>query len=264
MRILETEDIAILDRIADTQSTEILSCSDLLVDLFPKDKSAIIVDDRTYLLVAQGFEIEAFYARILKVISLITEARDEGLVYMIPSYTQSPCLIQQQISREIFIDNGVSKCDIGVITHLSVESIKVEGELIYQGFALPKAINSIITSGIYCTKKLRKLKQDKYQTEEQQRYKTELKFTRIGLAVSLVALFFSLVSPLWMTEYNNRFAYTTIENVQYSNILHKLDSINNYLDSIRRQSCSTLVIDSLKVENARFENTSIIIKKSKK
>ena len=58
-------------------------------------------------------------------------------------------------------------------------------------------------------------------------YKTELKYTKRGLYISLFALFISIASPFWMTCYNNRYAVTTIDSSQISKIVYAIKKLDN-------------------------------------
>lgn len=117
----------------------------------------------------------------------------------------------------------IKDCDI---------SLEVE-KLLFISIAVPEkfeeSLKRVICNYVYPTTKLLEFVKNDFAFGEELRYKTELKNTKRGLWISLIALFISIVSPFWMTCYNNKYAVTTIDSSQINKIVYAIQNLDNFV-----------------------------------
>lgn len=221
MRKLDEEDKQIIRDISNIKGSSIRTVSSLIAYLFKADKFALLVYDKIYILTAEGVESTPILVLMAKIMSLIDYLQNDGYLYIIPN--EEYCFLQDGSNPEITINtNGDIICCGGCFVKEPCGMKIVIDNKPFVSIEIPeqfeKTLKKVVSSYVYPTTKLTELVKNDFTIGDELRYKTELKYTRIGLGISLVALFISIAAPFYMTEYNNRHSITTVDSVQINRI----------------------------------------------
>ena len=230
MRRLDKTDKQIINNIANLGQNDIRTIGDIISPLFKARQAALLVCDDIYLLRTDKVHATEILVLVAQIISLIDLLQKEGFLYLIPH--KEFFFLQENCNSTIAITTQNSiKCSLGCFERDDFHNqirINVD-EDVYSSINISaeykKAIESIICNFVYPTKKLHELVKNGFCFGEELRYKEELKFTKIGLYISLFALILSIGAPFYMTSYNNKYAITTIDSIQIQRIE---DAILNY------------------------------------
>ena len=204
----------------------------MIAHLFKTDESALLVYDKIYILTARSADSTVILVLIAKIMSLIDSLQNEGYLYLIPN--KENLFIQNEADSSVSIDTygNISCCKGNFFMKDCDISIEVE-KVLFISIAVPEkfeeSLKSVICNYVYPTTKLLELVKNDFAFGEELRYKTELKNTRRGLWISLIALFISIVSPFWMTCYNNKYAVTTIDSSQINKIVYAIQNLDNFV-----------------------------------
>lgn len=232
MRRLDEEDKQIIKNISKIKDDSIITVGNLIACLFKTDESALLVCDKIYILTAKCADSTAILVLMAKIVSLIDSLQNEGYLYLIPN--KENLFIQNGADPSVSIDTygNISCCKGNFVKKDCDISLEVEKEL-FISIAVPEkfeeSLKRIICNYVYPTTKLLELVNNDFAFGEELRYKTELKNTRRGLWISLIALFSSIVSPFWMTCYNNKYAVTTIDSSQINKIVYAIQNLDNFI-----------------------------------
>lgn len=245
MRKLSKDDKALLDKIAYYENSNLNPVSNLVSEIFQPGQSALFVSDKTYLLKKNNVAINEVQSKLLSIISLLSELRQEGYIYLLEDNDPGPILIQKDQRNEVWFNQGSLCSVLGKIEFIGTDSVRVsDGKCSYTGKAFTIEYSNILihvlTSYLSPTEKLKSFKKAGYVSDDEYRYKTELCYTRIGLVISLFALFASFLSPVcltkwqtsYQTDYNNKNAVTTIDKSQFNKVVSDLNKIKTSLDSL--------------------------------
>lgn len=232
MRRLDEEDKQIIKNISKIKDDSIITVGNLIACLFKTDESALLVCDKIHILTAKCADYTAILVLMAKIVSLIDSLQNEGYLYLIPN--KENLFIQNGADPSVSIDTygNISCCKGNFVKKDCDISLEVEKEL-FISIAVPEkfeeSLKRIICNYVYPTTKLLELVKNDFAFGEELRYKTELKNTRRGLRISLIALFISIVSPFWMTCYNNKYAVTTIDSSQINKIVYAIQNLDNFI-----------------------------------
>ena len=245
MRKLSKDDKALLDIIVSYDISSLNPVSNLVSEIFQPGHTALFISDKTYLLKKEGVAINEVQSKLLSIISLLSELRQEGYIYLLEDNDSGPILIQKDQINEVWSNQGTVYSKLGKIESIDTDTVSASDEQCsYSGKAFSKeysnTLNHLLTSYLCPTDKLKSFKKSGYVSDDEYRYKTELCYTRIGLIISLVALFASFLTPVWLTkwqtryptDYNNTNAITTIDETQLNKVVSDLKKIATSLDSI--------------------------------
>lgn len=230
MKRLDDEDKQIIRNISKIKDTDIKTVGGLIAHLFKTDESAVLVCDKIYILTADCADSTAIQVLMVNIMSLIDSLQNEGYLYLIPS--KENLFIQNGADSSVSIDTygNISCCRGNFVKKDCGISLEVE-KILYTSIAVPEkleeALKKVICNYVYPTSKLQELVKNDFAFGEELQYKTELRYTRRGLCISLFALFISIASPFWMTCYNNKYAVTTIDSSQISKIVHAIQNLDN-------------------------------------
>lgn len=196
---------------------------------------------------------------LVSLLSLLTYLEDEGLIFVIDgnmSDTFFFCDADDPVvgndgstqyynyeKGRIEIENGLYKAKdkFGTTLMSGTDSSPV----------LSSCMNHFLTGEIYATESLRELVANDFKSQDELQYEKELKYTRRGLYISLVALGISMFSNIISIPLSNKFGTSTINSNQFMAIDTTLVKINKGIDTIKSQ-CSFLLhksavkIDSMK------------------
>lgn len=236
MRNLSKEDKFFIDLLASKSTNALYPIKDLFVSLFPNNYPAMLIVDDVAYLIADDISYKELMHSILRIITLLSELVNDGYIYVCKDIKRDDFIINNSSVSTLWQESGKISCGLGII-HILKDNIKIDSSACtYNGIALPEAISHQVVyylKSLFCpTDKLIKFKEDKYEPEEIIKYKRELRLTRWGLAISILALFISLISPICATSYNNKHAISTLESTQYSGLNEKLKRIESLVDSI--------------------------------
>lgn len=229
MRKLDEEDKQIIINISNVGKGEIKIVGSLITHLFKADKFALLVYDKVYLLTEQGVDSSSILVLMAKILSLIDSLQKEGYLYLIPN--EEYLFLQDGFDSNVTVNTyGDISCSRGTFERIaSVMSIVLDNRT-FVSIDIPKkieeALKMIICNFVYPTAKLHELINNDFTFGDELKYKTELKYTKIGLGISIIALFFSFVAPFGVTHYNNKYAITTIDSIQFNRIVQVIKSIN--------------------------------------
>lgn len=246
MRKLTSTDKHIIDKILAYGQNTLNPVSEIASEMFLKGHTALLLCDKAYLLRYGNIDVSSIQTQLIAFVSLITELQRDGFIYLVDNNTCNQILIQKGLPNEVWITDDVFNTNLGEIKFDGKRGvfINTSGNSKYMGNAFSdeysKVLFQLLTSYICPTEKLSKYKEAGYLSDDAVRYKTELRYTRIGLIVSLFALLISIASPFWITiwetkyqsEYNNEHSYSTIKEEQYQEYLNGLNRISSILDSI--------------------------------
>lgn len=248
MRKVSKDDKAFLDKIASYDNSSLNPVSNIVSEIFKSGQTALFIADKTYLLKKEDVALNELQAKLLSIISLLNELRQEGYIYLLENNDSGPLIIQKGQSSEVWSNQGNLYSVLGEIEYIGTDTVTVsDDKCSYTGKAFSKEFSNILshllTSYLCPTDKLKSFKETGYMTDDEYKFKTELCYTRIGLFVSLVALFASFLSPFCLTEwqtkyqtdYNNKNAVTTIDEAQFHDVILNLRKITTSIDSINAQ-----------------------------
>lgn len=246
MRNLTITDKQIIDKILACGLNTLSPVCDIASGMFLSGQTALLLCNKAYLLRCGNFDVSSVQAQLIAFVSLLTELQHEGFVYLVNYNTCNQLLIQKDLQNEVWITDNVLNTNLGKLKFdgtkgvciSTAENAEYIGNAYSEGYS--KILFQLLTSYICPTEKLRKYKDVGYLSDDAVRYKKELCYTRIGLAVSLFALLLSIVSPFWVTkwqtkyqcDYNNEHSYTTINGEEHHEYLRELNHISSTLDSI--------------------------------
>lgn len=256
MRRLDEEDKQIIRNISDIKENDIKTVGSIIAHLFKTDESALLVCDRIYILTAECADPTAILVLMAKIMSLIDSLQNEGYMYLIPN--KENLFIQNGADSSVSIDTygNISCCRGNFIKKDCDISLEVE-KILFMSIAVPEkleeALKKVICNYVYPTTKLLELVKNDFAFGEELRYKTELKYTRGGLCISLFALFISIASPFWMTCYNNKYAVTTIDSSQINKIVYAIQNLDN-----------SVCVDGRLVEEQNIANDTLKIQRTQK
>ncbi len=229
MRALDEEDKQIIRSINNVSEGDIKTVGSLITHLFKADKSALFVYDKVYILIGQDMDSATMMVSMAKILSLIDSLQKEGYLYLIPN--KEYFFLQDGFDSSVTVNTyDVISCCRGnfersgstislVLNNQSFVSIDIPEKL-------EDALKATICNFVYPTAKLHELIKNDFAFGDELQYKTELKYTRIGLAISLIALFVAIGAPFYMTEYNNKHAVTTIDSTQFNRIEQAIQKNN--------------------------------------
>lgn len=245
MRKLSKDDKALLDIVASYDNSSLNPVSNLVSEIFQPGQTALFIADKTYLLKKEDVVLNEVQSTLLCVISLLSELRQEGYIYLLEDNDFVPIIIQKDQRKEVWSNQGTLYSKLGIIEFIDTDTVSVsDDQCSYSGKAFSKEysniLNHLLTSYLCPTDKLKSFKKAGYVSDDEYRYKTELCYTRFGLIISLVALFASFLFPVcltkwqtsYQTDYNNKNAITTIDKTQFNKVVSNLNKISTSLDSI--------------------------------
>ena len=248
MRKLSKDDKALLDKIASYDNSSLNPVSNIVSEIFKSGQTALFIAEKSYLLKKEDVALHEVQSQLLSIISLLSELRQEGYIYLLENNDSESLIIQKGQRSEVWSNQGTLCSVLGVIEYIGPDTVKVsDNECSYTGKAFSKELSSILsrllTSYLCPTDKLKSFKEVGYVTDDEYKFKTELCYTRIGLFISLVALFASICSPIcltkwqtkYQTDYNNKNAITTIDEAQVNEVILNLNNITTSLDSLNEQ-----------------------------
>lgn len=248
MRKLSKDDKALLDKIASYDNSSLHPVSNIVSEIFKSGQTALFIADKTYLLKKEDVALHEVQSQLLSIISLLSELRQEGYIYLLENNDSGPLIIQKGQRSEVWSNQGTQCSALGEIEYLGTDTVKVsDNKCSYTGKAFSRDFSSILshllTSYLCPTDKLKSFKESGYLTDDEYKYKTELCYTRIGLIISLAALFASFFIPVcltkwqtkYQTDYNNKNAITTIDKAQFNKVILNLNNITTSLDSLNEQ-----------------------------
>lgn len=232
MKRLDDEDKQIIRNISNIKDNGIKTVGSLIAHLFKTDKSALLIYDKIYILTAGNVDSTVILVLMAKIMSLIDSLQNEGYLYLIPN--KENLFIQNGADSSVSIDTygNISCCRGNFVIKDCDISLEVE-KLLFISIAVPEkfeeSLKRVICNYVYPTTKLLEFVKNDFAFGEELRYKTELKNTKRGLWISLIALFISIVSPFWMTCYNNKYAVTTIDSSQINKIVYAIQNLDNFV-----------------------------------
>lgn len=248
MRKLSKDDKALLDKIASYDNSSLHPVSNMVSEIFKSGQTALFIADKTYLLKKDDVALHEVQSQLLNIISLLSELKQEGYIYLLENNDSGPLIIQKGQKSEVWSNQGTQCSALGEIEYKGTDTVKVADDTCsYTGKAFSKEFSSILshllTSYVCPTDKLKTFKESDYMTVDEYKYKTELCYTRIGLIISLVALLASICFPIcltkwqtkYQTDYNNKNAITTIDETQLNDVILNLNNITTSLDSLNEQ-----------------------------
>ncbi len=232
MRTLDDIDKEIIYNINKENKKNLKRMDSVIGHLFKPDKSALLLHDNVYLFTSDETKTTEMLVLSAQIISLIDSLQKEGYIYLIPN--KDSYFLQDGVESSITINthgdigcclgyfkqgpsNNILRLDIKDISYISVDIPK----------ALERALKLTLCNYVFPTAKLHQLVNNNFAFGEELRFKKELKYTRIGLCISLLALAISLGAPFYMTKYNNKHAVTTINSNQIKEIEKDLLNILN-------------------------------------
>lgn len=230
MRKLDEVDKQIIRDICNIKESDIRTVSSIIAYLFKVDEYALLVYDKIFALKAEGVDSTSIIVLMAKIMSLIDYLQNNGYLYLIPN--KEFCFIQDGADSSLTIDTyGNVNCSRGKFVKNDCDISLEVGAVSYESIAIPEkfeeTLKEVICNFVYPTTKLQELVNNDFAFGEELQYKTELKYTKRGLYISLFALFISIASPFWMTCYNNRYAVTTIDSSQISKIVYAIKKLDN-------------------------------------
>ena len=232
MKRLDDEDKQIIRNISNIKDNGIKTVGSLIAHLFKTDESALLIYDKIYILTAGNVDSTVILVLMAKTMSLIDSLQNEGYLYLIPN--KENLFIQNGADSSVSIDTygNISCCRGNFVIKDCDISLEVE-KLLFISIAVPEkfeeSLKRVICNYVYPTTKLLEFVKNDFAFGEELRYKTELKNTKRGLWISLIALFISIVSPFWMTCYNNKYAVTTIDSSQINKIVYAIQNLDNFV-----------------------------------
>lgn len=232
MKRLDDEDKQIIRNISNIKDNGIKTVGSLIAHLFKTDESALLIYDKIYILTAGNVDSTVILVLMAKIMSLIDSLQNEGYLYLIPN--KENLFIQNGADSSVSIDTygNISCCRGNFVIKDCDISLEVE-KLLFISIAVPEkfeeSLKRVICNYVYPTTKLLEFVKNDFAFGEELRYKTELKNTKRGLWISLIALFISIVSPFWMTCYNNKYAVTTIDSSQINKIVYAIQNLDNFV-----------------------------------
>ena len=248
MRKLSKDDKALLDKIASYDNSSFNPVSNIVSEIFKSGQTALFIADKSYLLKKEDVILHEVQSQLLSIISLLSELRQEGYIYLLENNDSGPLIIQKGQRSEVWINQGTQGSALGEIEYIGTDTVKVsDNKCSYTGKAFSREFSSILshflTSFLCPTDKLKKFKESGYMTVDEYKYKIKLCYTRIGLIVSLAALLASICLPIcltkwqtkYQTDYNNKNAITTIDEAQLNDIILNLNNITTSLDRLHEQ-----------------------------
>lgn len=248
MRKLSKDDKALLDKIASYDNSSLHPVSNIVSEIFMSGQTALFIADKTYLLKKENVTLNEVQSKLLCIISLLSELRQEGYIYLLENNDTGPLIIQKGQRDEVWTNQGTLCSVLGEFEYIGADTVKVsDNKCSYTGKAFSREFSSILshflTSFLCPTDKLKTFKESGYMTVDEYKYKTELCYTRIGLIISLAALLASICFPIcltkwqtkYQTDYNNKNAITTIDEAQFNKVILNLNNITTSLDSLNEQ-----------------------------
>ena len=232
MKRLDDEDKQIIRNISNIKDNGIKTVGSLIAHLFKTDESALLIYDKIYILTTGNVDSTVILVLMAKIMSLIDSLQNEGYLYLIPN--KENLFIQNGADSSVSIDTygNISCCRGNFVIKDCDISLEVE-KLLFISIAVPEkfeeSLKRVICNYVYPTTKLLEFVKNDFAFGEELRYKTELKNTKRGLWISLIALFISIVSPFWMTCYNNKYAVTTIDSSQINKIVYAIQNLDNFV-----------------------------------
>lgn len=248
MRKLSKDDKALLDKIASYDNSSLNPVSNIVSEIFKSGQTALFIAEKSYLLKKEDVALHEVQSQLLSIISLLSELRQEGYIYLLENNDSESLIIQKGQRSEVWSSQGTLCSVLGEIEYIGTDTVKVsDNKCSYTGKAFSREFSSVLshflTSFLCPTDKLKSFKEVGYVTDDEYKFKTELCYTRIGLFISLVALFASICSPIcltkwqtkYQTDYNNKNAITTIDEAQLNEVILNLNNITTSLDSLNEQ-----------------------------
>lgn len=241
MRRLDDTDKQIIKNIIHVKDNEYKTVGSLIAHLFKANESAILVHDKIYLLIAENYDSTSILVLIVKIISLFDSLQREGYIYLIP--TKDYLFLQDGFESSVSVNTyGDISCCRGVFNR---DGTNVELVLDNQSFVsidiqeeFGNALKIVLCNFVYPSAKLHELVKNDFLFGDELRYKVELRYTRIGLYISLLALFISIGAPFYMTEYNNHHSITTIDTIQINRIEQAIK--DNKYNAMKNTSSSSI------------------------
>ena len=249
MRKIDKWDEGIIKIILNQDSKTGSTLGKLLKQYFNDKEFALLIlapTRKVYTLYSTEHKRDEIYSLLVKIISLIETMEKEGLVY---------CLSKEQ-NQIIYApsDTSVGIGTGGTILTITGGQIKIkentavlrnnQGDIILNGELVEAPILSKITyyfnSLIYPSDSLRVLVDNNFVSLEVLSYQREVKEAKISRNLAWFACIMSLLSPVGMTFFNNRFSKTEIQKEQYDTIIMKMDSNLQKMDSLLKKSYFTI------------------------
>ena len=262
MRKLDEEDKRIIKNISNVGEGEIKTVGSLITHLFKADKSAILVYDKVYLFTERGVDSSSMLILMAKILSLIDSLQNEGYLYLIPN--KDYLFLQDGFDSSVTVNtHGDISCRRGTFErNASVMSIVLDNRP-FVSIDLPEkieeALKMIICNFVYPTAKLHELIKNDFTFGDELKYKTELKYTKRGLLISMIALCCSIVAPFYMTDYNNKHAISTIDSIQFNRIVQEIQN-NNTMEC---KDCQMIIKNAKENTGTTLKQLDSIVSKSK-
>ena len=224
MRKLSKEDKALLDKIASYDNSSLNPVSNIVSEIFIPGETALFISDKTYLLKKENVDLNKVQSKLLCYISLLNELSHEGYIYLLEGNDSGPLIIQNNQRNEVWSNQETLFSELGKIEFVDTDTVSVsDGKCSYVGKAFSKDFSNILihilTSYLCPTEKLNSFKKAGYVTDDEYRYKTELRYT--------------IWQTSYQTDYNNKHAITTIDETQLNKVVSDLNKIATSLDSLK-------------------------------
>ena len=125
MRKLSKDDKALLDKIASYDILSLNPVSNIVSEIFQPGQTALFIADKTYLLKKDGVAISEVQSKLLSIISLLSELRQEGYIYLLEDNYSGSILIQKDIRNEVWSNQGTQYSQLGKIEFIDTDTILV-------------------------------------------------------------------------------------------------------------------------------------------
>lgn len=178
----------------------------------------------------------------VSLLSFLKYLEDEGLIFVIDRSTRDslffcdaddPIVGDDGSTQYYTYDKGRIEVEDGI--YMAKDRY---GSILMLGVScsptLSSCMNHFLTGEIYSTESLRVFAEKKIKNLEELQYEKEIKYTKKGLYVSLVALGISLLSPIISIPLSNKYSISTINNDQFRTIDTTLNDINKGIHYTKR------------------------------
>lgn len=177
MRKLSKDDKALLDKIASYDNSSLNPVSNIVSEIFKSGQTALFIADKSYLLKKEDVALHEVQSQLLSIISLLSELRQEGYIYLLENNDSGPLIIQKGQRSEVWSNQGTQGSALGEIKYIGNDTVIVANDKCsYTGKAFPKEFSSILshllTSYLCPTDKVKSFKESGYMTDDEYKYKS--------------------------------------------------------------------------------------------
>lgn len=249
----EEKEIAILICKADTKKGKIFG--ELYTKIFAIDELALLLinnEPKCYLFFKnqENETINIGMAKLMAVLAFLDYMKECNLIYCVKNQDYQALLFCQPFhvdatiissSMSYVYEKGKIEEVDSIMTMFDEFDHPIMDGRAYSQY-LTEKLKQYFTCIIYPTSSLIDFVKNDFKTEEVRQYEQQLADTRKSLFISRTALFISLLLPVAMTFFNNRFAFSTIEQSQFNSSFKQVQLISTQLDSIIKRVDSLSVI----------------------